>query len=130
MKKYNVSDFELVKFYSYTSTIPYNAAIIEVSKFGWQETAYKNIIDAFETFYHELIQEAIRLDGRKCAWAIYDDNKTVFLIRRKSDGKQFFIGRYDWRYAIGTEVMQYFGHQYNFETRTFIDDIENKREHV
>ena len=58
-------------------------------------------------------------------WAYFSDNKTVFKIRRKKDKKIFYIGRYDWRYSVGTSVHQYEGTQFDFETMRRIGDYND-----
>lgn len=132
--RYNINDFELVKFFSYTSTIPYNKCIISVQD---DNTWLPNIIEEFKMFYTALVEEAENVTKymRPRLWAYFSDNKTVFKIRRKKDGKIFYIGRYDFRYSLGTAVHQYDGTQFDFETMSRIGDyrdnyIENYREEV
>lgn len=133
--RYNINDFELVKFFSYTSTIPYNKCIVDVR--DDYNKLFPNILNEFKTFYAALIEEAENVTKymKPNYWSYFSDNKTVFKIRRKKDGKIFYIGRYDWRYSLGTGVHQYDGTQFDFETMNQIGDykdnyIENYFEEV
>lgn len=114
--RYNIDDFELETFFSYTSVIPDNKTIVSLSVD--MRDIYPNIIQEFETFYNILIDKAESITN-KLLFNYFNDNKTVFRLRRKSDHAIFYIGRFDWRYKIGTGVYQSEGTQYDFITRTW-----------
>lgn len=122
--RYDIKDFELVKFFSYMSTIPMNKRIIGVQD---DNKWLPNVINEFKAFYAALIEEAENVTKymKSNYWAYFSDNKTVFKIRRKKDGKIFYIGRYDWYYTLGTGVHQYDGTQFDFETMSQIGDYKD-----
>ena len=123
--RYNIKDFELIKFFSYTSTVPMDEHTISVD--DNYHKLHPNVIDEFKAFYAALIEEAENVTKymKPRPWSYFSDNKTVFKIRRKKDGKIFYIGRYDWRYMLGYCVHQFDGTQFDFETMSYIGDYKN-----
>lgn len=124
MFDYRVEDFELVRFFSYTSII---SPISSSSTFylGYRDAeAYPCITKKFDDFYAALGEKATNLVGKyKYFW--FHDNKTVFQIRHKFSGKIYFIGRYDFNRAIGKSCYLYFGKIFDFKTMKETDFLEN-----
>ena len=113
-----IDRFEIVKFFSYTSTIMCGDDLIfEID--GWRENEYVNLKTAFDSFYRSLIQNATSLyknaTGNDYSLR-FGDNKTVFQIRDKYTGNTYFIGRYDWRRAVGKSCYMYDGYIIDFKT--------------
>ena len=112
-----IDRFEIVKFFSYTSTIMCGDDLIfEID--GWRENEYVNLKTAFDSFYRSLIQAATSLykDATGKDYSLrFGDNKTVFQIRDKYTGNTYFIGRYDWRRAVGKSCYMYDGYIIDFK---------------
>jgi len=129
MFNYSVDDFEIVRFFSYTSTIQYGSVIAEVDMNNYRY--YPNICEKFDNFYKQLEEKATKIAneaaGEERYHIYFSDNKTVFQIRHKFSGKVFFIGRYDWRRAIGTGCYLFDGRIYDFKTHQISDYVSDIR---
>src|SRR5574344_1571613 len=97
----SVDRFEIVKFFSYTSTImSSDDTIIDID--GWRADEHPNVKTAFDLFFNELREKAAKLFKEatgKDYFNRFNDNKTVFQIRDTFTRNTYFIGRYDWRRA-------------------------------
>lgn len=126
---YNIGDFVIEKFFSYTTTIQYDCVITEVDMNNYRY--YPNICEKFDEFYEQLKDEATKLAndaaGSEKYHYFFNDNKTVFQIRHKYSGRVFFIGRYDCRRAIGTGCYLFDGRIYDFKTHKTSDYISDVR---
>lgn len=129
MFDYSIKDFKLVRFFSYTSSIQYGCVTAEVDMNTCKY--YPNICQKFDDFYEQLCDEATKLAneaaGEDKYFLTFKDNKTVFQIRHKYSGEVFFIGRYDWRRAIGTGCYLFEGHIYDFKTHHMTDFVSDVR---
>lgn len=114
----SVDRFEIVKFFSYTSTImSSDDTIIDID--GWRADEHPNVKTAFDLFFNELREKAAKLfkDATgKDYFNRFNDNKTVFQIRDTFTGNTYFIGRYDWRRAVGRHCYMYDGRITDFKT--------------
>lgn len=129
MFNYSVEDFDILKFFSYTTTIPYDSVIAEVDANNYRY--YPNICQKFDDFYEQLEDKATKMafEAGACGEHSYmfKDNKTVFQIKHKRTGKVLFIGRYDWRRAIGNSCHLYEGRIFDFtkmKSTDFISDVK------
>ena len=123
----SVDRFEIVKFFSYTSTIMCGDDVIIVID-GWREEEFPNVKAAFDLFYEELREKASKLYKEATgedAYFRFNDNKTVFQIRDTFTGNTYFIGRYDWRRAVGRHCYMYDGHITDFKTFKMSDYLSN-----
>ena len=113
----SVDRFEIVKFFSYTSTImSSDDTIIDID--GWQRDL-TNVKTAFDLFFNELREKAAKLFKEttgKDYFNRFNDNKTVFQIRDTFTRNTYFIGRYDWRRAVGRHCYMYDGRITDFKT--------------
>ena len=129
MFDYNIKDFVIEKFFSYTTTIQYDCVTTEVDMNNYKY--YPNICQKFDDFYEQLTNKATRLANEAAGgdkyFFLFKDNKTVFQIRHKFSGKVFFIGRYDWRRAIGTGCYLFDGRIYDFKTHHLTDYVSDVR---
>ena len=114
----SVDRFEIVKFFSYTSTImSSDDTIIDID--GWHERDLTNVMAAFDLFFNELREKAAKLFKEatgKDYFNRFNDNKTVFQIRDTFTRNTYFIGRYDWRRAVGRHCYMYDGRITDFKT--------------
>lgn len=114
----SVDRFEIVKFFSYTSTImSSDDTIIDID--GWHERDLTNVKTVFDLFFNELREKAAKLFKEatgKDYFNRFNDNKTVFQIRDTFTGNTYFIGRYDWRRAVGRHCYMYDGRITDFKT--------------
>ena len=128
---YNINDFELVSFFTYTSTIPFNECIVDVHI---DDKKYPNIANEFNNFYNAIVERArfvCQYMKHPVMFAYFDGNKAVYKIRRKKDGKLFYIGRYDWNFSLGNGVIVYEGSIFDFTTMTMNQEIpDNYKEKV
>lgn len=125
MFNYSPKDFELVRFFSYTSTITYKFTTFEFDRSNMykKRDSYPNIQKKFADFFDGLASMASEMSG-KSKW-FFEDNKVVFQIRHKFSGQVFFIGHYDMRIAIGTGCHLYDGYIYDFKSKKQSDYISN-----
>lgn len=114
----SVDRFEIVKFFSYTSTImSSDDTIIDID--GWRADEHSNVKTAFDLFFNELREKAAKLFKEatgKDYFNRFNDNKTVFQIRDTFTRNTYFIGRYDWRRAVGRHCYMYDGRITDFKT--------------
>ena len=114
----SVDRFEIVKFFSYTSTImSSDDTIIDID--GWRADEHLNVKTAFDFFFNELREKAAKLFKEatgKDYFNRFNDNKTVFQIRDTFTRNTYFIGRYDWRRAVGRHCYMYDGRITDFKT--------------
>lgn len=114
----SVDRFEIVKFFSYTTTImSSDDTIIDMD--GWHERDLTNVKTAFDLFFKELKEKAAKLFKEATGngyFNRFNDNKTVFQIRDTFTGNTYFIGRYDWRRAVGHQCYMYDGRITDFKT--------------
>ena len=114
----SVDRFEIVKFFSYTSVImSSDDTIIDID--GWHERDLTNVKTAFDLFFNELREKAATLFKEatgKDYFNRFNDNKTVFQIRDIFTHNTYFIGRYDWRRAVGRHCYMYDGRITDFKT--------------
>ena len=114
----SVDRFEIVKFFSYTSVImSSDDTIIDID--GWHERDLTNVKTAFDLFFNELQEKAAKLFKEatgKDYFNRFNDNKTVFQIRDIFTHNTYFIGRYDWRRAVGRHCYMYDGRITDFKT--------------
>lgn len=129
MFNYNIGDFTIEKFFSYTTTIQYGCLTAEVDMNNYRY--YPNICEKFDEFYKQLEDNATKLAneaaGKEKHVYFFKDNKTVFQIKHKYSGKVFFIGRYDCRRAIGTGCYLFDGRIYDFKTHQISDYVSDVR---
>lgn len=127
MLDYKVDDFYIDKFFSYTTTIPMDGVICEVDMN--RSKYYPNVCSRFDEFYAALQEKATKIAmlalGEDKYFSYFEDNKTVFQIRHKYNGKVYFIGRYDWRRCIGNYCYLYDGRIYDFKTNKVSDYVSN-----
>ena len=120
----SVDRFEIVKFFSYTTTImSSDDTIIDID--GWQRDL-TNVKTAFDLFFKELKEKAAKLFKEatgKNDFNRFNDNKTVFQIRDTFTGNTYFIGRYDWRRAVGHHCYMYDGRITDFKTSDYLSDV-------
>ena len=113
----SVDRFEIVKFFSYTTTImSSDDTIIDID--GWQRDL-TNVKTAFDLFFKELKEKAAKLFKEatgKNDFNRFNDNKTVFQIRDTFTGNTYFIGRKDGRRAVGRHCYMYDGRITDFKT--------------
>ena len=113
----SVDRFEIVKFFSYTTTImSSDDTIIDID--GWQGDL-TNVKTVFDLFFNELREKAAKLFKEatgKDYFNRFNDNKTVFQIRDTFTGNTYFIGHYDWRRAVGHHCYMYDGRITDFKT--------------
>ena len=114
----SVDRFEIVKFFSYTSTImSSDDTIIDID--GWRADEHLNVKTAFDFLFNELREKAAKLFKEatgKDYFNRFNDNKTVFQIRDTFTRNTYFIGRYDWRRAVGRHCYMYDGRITDFKT--------------
>lgn len=110
----NIDDFEILKFYGYTSKIPVNVRINEVSSIDdnpREQLRYKKL----ETFYNNVIAKAKeKCENKSFANCHFEDNKCVFCLSHIKTGHIIYIGKYDFEISIGLSFKQDFGPSYNF----------------
>ena len=113
----SVDRFEIVKFFSYTSVImSSDDTIIDID--GWPRHL-THVKTAFDLFFNELREKAAKLFKEatgKDYFNRFNDNKTVFQIRDTFTRNTYFIGRYDWRRAVGRHCYMYDGRITDFKT--------------
>lgn len=115
MLNFNPQDFELVRFFSYTSTIPHAKDTISVDT--WR-TLYPNIRERLDIFFGEIRQMAVELSKEKTGKPMenfFIDNKTVYQILDKKTRKYYFIGKYDSTYRIGSSCILFGGYVFDFK---------------
>lgn len=110
----NIDDFEVLKFYGYTSLIPINARINEVSLIDdnpREQIRYARL----ESFYNKVIEKAKeKCTNKSFNYCHFEDNKCVFCLSHIKTGHIIYIGKYDFEISIGLDVKQRFGPSYNF----------------
>lgn len=123
----SVDRFEIVKFFSYTTTIMSDAnQIFNID--GWRDNELINVKRAFDLFYEELRTKASKLYKEATGNDYYyrfNDNKTVFQIRDTYTGNTYFIGRYDWRRSVGKTCYMYDGRIIDFSNFKESDYMSN-----
>lgn len=112
-RNFNINDYELFRFFSYTTVIPHNEKTLELDYLD--EKLHPNLCQKFDEVYRELVKAAVAASGKSDMY--FNDNKTVFQLKHKRSGEFLFIGRYDLSRAIGESCIQYFGTIYDFRTK-------------
>lgn len=127
MVDYKAQDFEIIRFFSYKSTVPYENRTFNLMTYD--EKKYPNIIQKFDAFIDALVDQATELWKEHTGnnhYITFHDNKTVLQIRHKFSGKIFFLGHYDFYRFIGTSCHLYDGYIFDFKTfknSDFISDV-------
>jgi hypothetical protein len=104
MFDYRVEDFEILRFFSYTSTIPAKDRIFCYDGMNHSGNWHPNIREKFDIFEDALVEYATEIwkehTGKDC-YMRFMDNKTVFQLRHKYSGEIIFIGHYDMYRFVG-----------------------------
>lgn len=112
----NIEDFNILKFYGYTSKIPLSARINEVSSLDnniREQLRYKKL----ETFYNKVVEKAKeKCVQKEFSCCQFEDNKCVFCLSHIKTGHIIYICKYDFEISIGLDFVQEFGSSYNFLT--------------
>ena len=110
----NIDDFEVLKFYGYTSLIPINARINEVSSINdnlREQIRYAKL----ESFYNKIIAKAKeKCTNKNFNYCHFEDNKCVFCLSHIKTGHIIYIGKYDFEISISHESKKIIGPSYNF----------------
>ena len=101
----NIDDFEVLKFYGYTSLIPINARINEVSSMDdnpREQIRYARL----ESFYNKVIEKAKeKCTNKSFNYCHFEDNKCVFCLSHIKTGHIIYIGKYDFEISILNSVL-------------------------
>lgn len=127
MFDYRVEDFEIIRFFSYTSTIPAKDRTFHYDGMNHLCTWHPNIREKFDLFEDALAEYAAEIWKEHTGDDLlaFFDNKIVFQLRHKHSGEIFFIGHYDLNRFIGTSCYLHDGSIFDFKTFKKSDLVSN-----
>lgn len=114
----NIDNYEVLKFYGYTSIIRQDERIYDVSQISTNK-AEKRRYERLSSFYDRVINKAkskLNNSDQLYYTATLSDNKCVFKLKHIKSGNIIYIGKYDFEISIGLNVHQRFGYSYDFIT--------------
>lgn len=114
----NIDNYEVLKFYGYTSIIRQDERIYDVSQISTNK-AEKRRYERLSSFYDRVINKAkskLNNSDQLYYTATLSYNKCVFKLKHIKSGNIIYIGKYDFEISIGLNVHQRFGYSYDFIT--------------
>lgn len=128
MFDYRVEDFEILRFFSYTSTIPVKDRTLYYDGMNHSGNWHPNIREKFDIFEDALAEYATEIwkehTGKDC-YTRFMDNKSVFQLRHKYSGEIIFIGHYDMYRFVGKSCYLHDGNIFDFKTFKESDFVSN-----